>query len=352
MFRFAYPEYLYFLFAIPLLLALYVYVRIQSNSAKKKFATAELFSHLTQHHSGRKGIVKAALSIIAYAFLVIGLANPQIGTRMEEVKQEGIDLFIALDVSKSMLAEDIKPNRLEKAKYEIRNLVGRLVGDRIGLIVFSGEAYTQFPLTIDYSAANLLLDVVDVESVPNPGTAIGSAIEQAMKSFNFEDPSSKVLIIITDGENNSGGAIEQTKEAQEKGVRIYTVGLGSPGGAPIPIYSTSGQPSDFKRDRSGNIVLTKLDESSLQEIASLGKGKYYRATNSQDELNAIYKDINALEKREIGVKKFTEFDDKFQYFLFAALVLLFIEVILSDKKTAWMAEFNPFKFLRRTEEVR
>ncbi len=220
------------------------------------------------------------------------------------------------------------------------------------MIVFSGEAYTQFPLTIDYSAASLLLDVVDVESVPNPGTAIGSAIGQAVKSFKFDDPSTKVLVIMTDGENNSGDAIEQTKEAAEKGVRIYTIGLGSPAGAPIPVYNNNGQQVDFKRDRSGNVVLTKLDETSLQEIASIGRGQYYRATNSQDELESIFKEINSLEKREFGAKQFTEYDDKFQYFLFAALVLLFIEVILSDKKTYWLAQYNPFRGLRGAEEMK
>ncbi len=351
MFRFAHPEYLYFLLTAVLLLVLYIYVRMQSNSAKRMFSSDELFKRLAERHSTRKGIIKASLIIAAFISLVLGLANPQVGTRMEEVKQEGVDMFVALDVSKSMMAEDIKPNRLEKAKYELRKLIERLAGDRIGMIVFAGEAYTQFPLTIDYSAANLLLDVVEVESVPNPGTAIGSAIAQAMKSFNFEDPSSKVLIIMTDGENNSGDAIEQAKEAQDKGVRIYTVGLGSPAGAPIPVYNAFGKQTDYKRDRSGNIVLTKLDEASLQEIASIGKGKYYRATNAQDELDAIYKDINTLEKREFGVKKFTEFDDKFQYFLFAALVLLFIEAVLSDKKTAWLAQYNPFRWLKKAEET-
>lgn len=352
MFRFAHPDYFYFLIAVPILMALYTYVRMQSVKAKKLFSSSELFARLAEQHSTRKGGVKAAISILAFTSLVIALANPQVGTRMEEVKQEGVDLFIALDVSKSMLAEDIKPNRLEKAKYEIGNLIERLAGDKIGMIVFSGEAYTQFPLTIDYSAANLLLDVIDVESVPNPGTAIGSAIEQSMKSFNFEDPATKVLVIMTDGENNSGDVIEKAKEAVEKGVRIYTIGLGSPAGAPIPIYNANGQQSDFKRDRSGNVVLTKLDESSLQEIASIGKGKYFRATNSQDELNAIYKEINGLEKREFGAKQFTEYDDKFQYFLFIALILLFIEVILSDKRTEWLAQYNPFRGLRSSKGMK
>ncbi len=352
MFRFAHPDYLYFLFAIPVMIALFIVVRLQSAKAKRLFSSSGLFIRLTEQHSTRKGAVKAALNISAFALLVIALANPQIGTRMEDVKQEGVDMYIALDVSKSMMAEDIKPNRLEKAKYEISNLIDRLAGDKIGVIVFSGEAYTQFPLTIDYAAAGLLLDVVDVESVPNPGTAIGSAIAQSMKSFNFEERSSKVLVIMTDGENNSGDAIEQAKSAAEKGVRIYTIGLGSPSGAPIPIYNASGQSVDFKRDRSGNIVLTKLDENSLQEIASIGKGQYFRATNAQDELDAIYKDINTLEKREFGAKQFTEFDDKFQYFLVVALVLLLIEVILSDKKTEWLAQINPFRGLLGSEKLK
>ncbi len=211
MFRLAHPDYLYLLIVVPIFLVLYAYVRMQSVKAKKLFSTSELFTRLAEQHSTRKRGVKASLFILAFMMLVIALSNPQVGTRMEDVKQEGVDLFIALDVSKSMLAEDIKPNRLEKAKYEIGNLIERLAGDKIGMIVFSGEAYTQFPLTIDYGAANLLLDVIDVESVPNPGTAIGSAIEQSMKSFNFEDPATKVLVIMTDGENNSGDAMEKVR---------------------------------------------------------------------------------------------------------------------------------------------
>lgn len=352
MFRFAHPDYLYLLAAVPLLLALFFFAKMRSRSARDVFSSSELFLRLAESYSGRKNAVKSTLIVIAYSVMVIGLSNPQVGTRMEEVKQEGVDLFIALDVSRSMLAEDIKPNRLQKAKFEIRNLIDRLAGDRIGMIVFSGEAFTQFPLTIDYSAANLLLDIVDVESVPVPGTAIGSAIAQAMKSFNFDDPSSKVVVIMTDGENNAGNAVDEARNAAGKGVRIYTVGFGSPQGAPIPVYNTAGEQVDFKKDRSGNVVLTKLDELSLQEIASIGKGKYYRATNSQDELDAIYRDINSLEKREFGTKKFTEFDDKFQYFIGIALLLLLIEVILSDKKTRWLAHYNPLRLVRKTEEVK
>jgi Ca-activated chloride channel family protein len=347
MIRFAHPEYLYLLLLVPILVVMFILVAANRKRLRVRFASETMVTRLAENHSGGKSVFKSLMLILAGIVLPLALANPQVGTRIEDVKQEGIDLFIALDVSRSMLAEDVKPNRLEKAKYELHNLVNRLSGDRIGLIVFSGDAYTQFPLTIDYSAADMFLDVVNVESVPTPGTAIGSSIGQALKSFDFELPSTKVLVIITDGENNSGDAVEQTKEAAGKGVLIYTIGMGSPAGAPIPIYDGSGRQVDFKRDRSGAIVLTKLDDTALQEIATIGKGKYYRATNSQDELDAIYKDINALEKHEVGSKTFTEFDDKFQYFLFIAFLVLLIEAILSDTITPWLARINPFGVLKK-----
>jgi Ca-activated chloride channel family protein len=287
--------------------------------------------------------------MISIAFLVVGLANPQIGTRLEEVKQEGVDIFIALDVSLSMKAEDIRPNRLEKAKLEIRNLINRLGGDRVGLIVFAGEAFTQFPLTTDYSAANLFLDVVDVDAVPTPGTSVGSAIERAMESFNFEEPTSKVLAIITDGENTEGSALEAAENAAQKGVLLYAIGMGSPAGAPIPIYNQAGQQVDFKRDKAGEVVITRLDELLLEKIAALSKGVYYRGTNAQDELDEVYKHINALQKREFGVKQFTDYEDRFQFFLGVAIVLLVVELLLTEKKVKWIAKWGQ---QRKQEEVK
>ncbi len=351
MIRFAHPDYLYLLLLVPVLVGMFILVAASRKRSRARFSSEIMFIRLAENHSRGKIVFKSLLLILAGIALPIALANPQVGTRIEDVTQEGVDLFIALDVSRSMLAEDVKPNRLEKAKYEIHNLVNRLSGDRIGLIVFSGEAYTQFPLTVDYSAADMFLDVVNVESVPTPGTAVGSSIGQALKSFDFENPSTKVLVIITDGENNFGDVLEQAKEAAGKGVLIYTIGMGSPAGAPIPVYDEGGKQVDFKRDRSGNVVLTKLDEASLQEIASSGKGKYFRATNSQDELDAIYKEINALQKHEMGAKTFTEFDDKFQYFLFIAFIVLLIEVILSDKHTSWLARINPLRALKEEKAL-
>ena len=343
MIRFAHPEYLYWLALVPLTIVLYWLVGRKRKAAKEKFSTSVMFEKLASESSRMKRSLKIILIVSALCCTIVGLANPQLGMRLEDVKQEGVDIFIALDVSLSMKAEDVKPNRLAKAKYEIGNLINRLGGDRIGLIVFSGESYVQFPLTTDYSAADLFLDVVDVESVPTPGTAIGSAVEQAVKSFNWNAPTKKVLVIITDGENNEGDAVAQSEDAAKKGVIIYTIGMGSPAGVPIPIYDANGRQVDFKRDRSGNVVLTKLDEETLEKIATLGNGKYFRGSSTQDELDAIYKDVNALQKSEFGTKQFTDFEDQFQYFIGAALLLLLIEVLLSDKKTVWLGKINPFR---------
>jgi len=343
MIRFAHPEYLYWLAIVPAGMLLFWYMSRKRKSAREQFSSSEMFSQIASEASGAKRWVKMSLTLLALASIVVALANPQVGMRLEDVKQEGVDIFIALDVSLSMKAEDVKPNRLAKAKYEIGNLIDRLQGDRIGLIVFSGESYVQFPLTTDYSAANIFLDAVDVESVPTPGTAIGSAVEQAAQSFNWKDPTKKVLVIITDGENNEGDAIAQSEDAAKKGVIIYTIGMGSPEGAPIPIYDANGHQVDFKRDRAGNVVLTKLDEATLQKIASLGNGKYFHASNSQDELDAIYKEVNALEKSEFGAKQFTDFEDQFQYFVALAIVLLLIELLLSDRRVPWLDKINPFK---------
>ncbi len=348
MIRFAHEEYLYLLALLPAFVLLYLLLSRARRKALAQFGSLRIIERLTEGAGKSKRLVKFGIFLVAYAVLVVGLANPQIGTRLEEVKQEGIDIFIALDVSLSMKAEDIKPNRLEKAKFEIRNLIARLGGDRLGMIVFAGEAYTQFPLTTDYSAANLFLDVVDVDAVPTPGTNIGAAIQRALESFDFKEPSTKVLVIITDGENTEGEAFDAAEEAAKKGVLLYTVGMGSPTGSPIPIYNGAGQQVDFKRDRSGSVVVTKLDEASLERIASMGNGKYFRGTNAQDELNEIYKSINSLQKRELGVRQFTDYEDRFQLLIAAGIILLILELLISEKRIQWLAKWNP---LRKPEEV-
>ncbi len=343
MIRFAHQEYLYLLGLIPVFAVLYWFLARARKSALSRFGNLDILTKLAEHASRPKRLVKFIVLLLAFAFIVVGLANPQIGTRLQEVKQEGVDIFIALDVSFSMKAEDMKPNRLEKAKFEIRNLIDRLAGDRIGLVVFAGEAYTQFPLTTDYNGAKLFLDVADVDAVPIPGTAIGNAIQRALDSFDFKEPTTKVLVIITDGENTEGDAFAAAEEAAKKGILIYAIGLGSPEGAPIPMHNSYGQQTDFKRDRLGNIVMTKLDEVSLEKIASTGKGAYYRGTNSQDELNEIYKAINALQKREFGTKQFTDYESRFQPFVAVGIILLLLELLTSEKKIRWLAKWNPLR---------
>lgn len=349
MIRFAHPEYIYLLGILPVLVVVYWLVARSRKRALQRFGEVHILERLAETASRRKRLLKVAILVFALACIIVALANPQIGTRLQEVKQEGVDIFVALDVSLSMKAEDIKPNRLEKAKLEIRNLIDRLGGDRLGLIVFAGEAYTQFPLTTDYSAANLFLDVVDVDVVPVPGTAIGSAVKRAMESFNFKETTTKVIVIVTDGENTEGDAFEAANEAAQQGVLLYTIGMGSPSGTPIPIYNASGQQVDFKRDRDGNIVVTKLDEVSLEKIAAVGNGKYFRGTNAQDELDEIYKTINLLQKKEFGVKQFTDYEDRFQSFLGAGMLLLVVELLISEKKVKWIARWNP---LRKGEGVK
>jgi Ca-activated chloride channel homolog len=340
MIRFFHTDALYLLALIPALVALFWFVGKLRKKALRRFGEPSILERLAEDASPAKHTAKSTLLIVATALLVVALANPQIGTRLEEVKQQGVDIFIALDVSLSMKAEDIKPNRLEKAKLEIRNLVDRLRGDRIGLIVFAGEAYTQFPLTTDYSAANLFLDVVDVDVVPVPGTSLSSAMERAMESFDLKENTTKVLIVITDGESLEGETTDAAEEVAKNGVLIYTIGMGSPEGAPIPVYNAQGRQVDFKRDKSGSVVLTKLDEVTLEKVAAIGNGKYFRGTNAQDELDEIYKSVNALQKKEFGTKQFTDFEDRFQWFLVPALLLLVAEVLTSERRLRWLARWN------------
>lgn len=332
MFRFANPEYLIALWAIPVLIAFFWYMSINRKKLLEKFADKNLHKVIISSFSGYKNLFKFVLVIIAHSLLVIAAANPQVGTKMSEVKQTGIDVFILLDVSYSMMAEDIKPNRLEKAKFQIANLIQKLRGDRIGLVIFSGEAYIQIPLTTDYSAANLFLSAVDVNSVPQPGTAISAAINLASRSFDTLS-TEKVIVIISDGEDHEGDLDSAVKNALEKGIKIYTIGLGSPDGTPIPVYDSRGRMMGFKKDRDGNTVLTKLDEETLRQIAADGKGKYFRGTNYDDYLDRIYKELSELEQTEFGVKKVTDYEDRFYYFLFPAILLLVFEFFISDKRS-------------------
>ncbi len=340
MFRFAHSEFLYLLYLVPLIIALIWYSVLNQKKLLEKFANKKLHNILFPLKSRFKIFIKSGLIITSIILLIISLANPQIGSKIEEVKQVGIDVYILLDVSLSMQAQDIKPSRLEKAKHEIAKLINKLHGDRIGLIVFSGKAFIQFPLTTDYSAANLFLSAVSVKSVPQPGTAIGPAIKLALNSFKKDEETQKAIVIITDGENHEGELNSVVEEANNLGVKIYAIGLGSPQGVPIPIYNRAGKQIGYKKDRNGNTVLTRLDEATLQEITSKGNGEYYKGSNTENELEMVYNDLAKLQGSEYGATKITEYEDRYYYFLIPALILLFLEIFINDKKSKWFKKFE------------
>ncbi len=341
MFRFAHTEYLYALGLIPVIILCYVLMRLWQTRTLKKLGEVSVIKSLYDDASHGKSVIKLILFSLAYICIVVALANPQFGSKLEEVKRKGVDIIVALDVSNSMLCEDIRPSRLERAKQALSRLLDKLQNDRIGIIVFAGEAYVQLPITTDYGAAKLFLPGIEPDMIPTQGTAIGSAIDMAVKSFTGNDKRNKALIIITDGENHEDNAVEAVKNAAENGIITYTIGMGSPDGGPIPVYH-NGVQVDFKKDQSGTTVITKLDEAMLREIAANGKGEFVRATNSDDGLSLILDKVNKIDKKEFGSKVYTEYEDKFQYFLAAGLIILIFEFFISTKRSEWLRRLNLF----------
>ncbi len=342
MFRFDNVMYLYLLWLIPILIAFYVMVFRWKKAALQRFGNLELIKKLTQSISRQRQVGKISLLLLAILFMILALAKPQIGTKLEEVKREGVDILIAIDVSLSMQAEDIKPNRLEKAKHMVSNLIDLLQGDRVGLIAFAGVPFVQCPLTLDYGAAKMFLEIMDTNLIPQPGTAIGAAIMKAMETFDQRERKHKVLILITDGEDHEGEPLKAAELAEKDGVVIHTVGIGSVQGVPIPLYNESGRNVGFKKDRDDQVVTSKLDEITLEKIALQTGGKYYRATGSESELRKLYDEISKMEKKELASLKFSQYEDRFQYLLIIALVLLVAEVFVSERrkvKEEWHGRF-------------
>lgn len=332
MLRFAYPHFFQFYWLIPLLILFFIWSFKKKNKLLKRVGDEELIAQLSRLVSHRKQVWKVILIFVAVIVLIFALANPQLGTKLEDVKRKGVDIFIALDVSKSMLAEDIPPNRLEKAKHEISTFIDRLEGDRIGLICFSGIAFVQCPLTLDYSAAKLFLSDIDSDIIPQPGTSIGKAISTGMHSFVTKELKHKVFILITDGEDHGSDPVAVAKEAAKEGVIIYTIGIGSPQGAPIPEFDAHGNRTGYKKDREGRIVISKLDVLTLEKIAFETGGKYYISSTGESELERIYQEIAAMEEKELSSRQFTQFEDRFQIFLVFALIILLIETLLGERR--------------------
>ncbi len=341
-FRFANNEFFLLLLVVPVLIFIFYYAFYKKKQAIKKFGNPDLILKLMPEASFFRGAFKFWILIFAIIFVILAIVRPQFGSRLKEVKRKGIEIVIALDVSNSMLTQDIKPNRLERAKQAISKLLDKLRNDKIGLIVFAGDAYVQVPITMDYGATKMMLASVNTNIVPKQGTSISSAIDLAMKSFTQNNEVNKAIIIITDGENHEDNAIEMAREARKKGIYVYTIGIGLPAGKPIPFTNEYGQQS-FRKDKNGNVIISKLNEPMLAEIAHVGEGKYFKATNLQTGLNEFFKHIGDLEKTEFEAKVFSDYEERFPFFTWLAMILIVIEFFIMEKKNKRFSNLNLFQ---------
>jgi Ca-activated chloride channel homolog len=341
MFRLAHPNMLYLLLLIPVILVLFLLAQNLKKKAFSSYGEWPMVLRLMPDYSGSRGLIKLIVLMLAWLMIVIGLADPQTGSKLEKIKRKGIDLVFALDVSNSMLAQDITPNRLERAKQAISRLMDTFENDRVGLVVFAGKAYVQMPMTTDYSAAKLFLANINPGMIPTQGTAIGDAIETSVSCFS-KTKQSKAIILITDGENFEDDATEAAQSAASSGIRVYTIGMGLPDGAPIPIYN-SGVQIGFKKDRQGNTIISRLNDELLKEIASAGKGIYVRANSSQSGIKEVFDQINSLEKAEYDSRIFSDYEDRFQFFILAGLLLLIFEMLIADRKSRLAGKLNIFQ---------
>ena len=341
--RFEHPEYLYWLLIIPVLIAIYITIRIINKKQFQKFADSKFAGLLTPLVSKSRSNTKFVIFIIVVTLGILGIANLQTGSKLEEVKREGIDLYFCIDISNSMNAEDIAPNRLERSKQAINKIINKLNGDRIGIVIFAGNAYVQLPITTDYAAAKMFLSTINTSLIPSQGTEIGAAINLAARSFG-QNENGKAIVIISDGEDHENGdAIKAAQDAIKAGIKIYTIGMGLEEGAPIPLYNQYGKQVGYKKDKNGNVVITKLDDNLLRQIAEIGDGIYRRASNSNVGLDEIFEKINSSNKTEIESKVFTDYEDQFQWFIGAAIILLIIEILISSGKKDWETKFKFFE---------
>ncbi len=347
MFRFSNPEYLYLLLLIPVIIGLFWYSVRKQKQWINSFGIYKTILKLMPGHSFNRYWIKFIIATAAYIFIIIALAGPQVGAKLTEVKRKGMEMIIALDVSNSMLAQDIKPNRIERAKQAISQLIDRFNNDRIGLIVFAGDAYIQLPVTNDYASAKLFLSSINPGMVPKQGTAIGRAIELAVNSFSPNANTGKVIALISDGENHTDDPIEAAAMAAENGISIYTIGIGSPEGAPIPL----GNNQEFLKDADGKVVITRLDEETLTKIAVTANGKYVRASNTQFGLLPIYESLKKVDRKAIKDKVYSEYNEQYQYILAIAIALLFAELIILDRKTSLLSKVNLFGTDKTREEL-
>jgi len=320
------PEYLWLLLLVPALLVAYGLMRRSRRRRIRKFGDEKLVSDLMPSWSGAKGWVRLVLFCIGFICFVFGLARPLIGAKLAERETKGAEIMICLDVSNSMLAQDYSPDRLSRAKLAISRLTDKLQGDRIGLIVFAGSSFVQLPITTDYVSAKMFLNSISTESVPIQGTAIGEAILTAAKSFSIQSEKSRAIVVITDGENHEDDAVDAARKVSETGVRVYTIGVGSLRGQPIPYNG------ELMKDKNGEIVVTRLDEGTLQDIAAAGNGAYVHAGNEEFGLNPIVDEIRKLEEEKFNSVVFEDYDEQYMYFFAAALLFFVIELLVGERR--------------------
>lgn len=328
MFRLEEPAYLYLLLLLPLLAVFYLYSNYRRRRAIRRFGDPVLMEQLMPDVSKYRPNVKFWLIFTSIGLFAILLARPQFGSKLETVKRKGVEVMIALDISNSMLAQDVQPSRLEKAKRLISKLVDGMENDKVGMIVFAGDAFTQLPITSDYISAKMFLESITPSLISKQGTAIGAAINLAARSFTPQEGVGRAIVVITDGENHEGGAVEAAKEAAQKNIQVNVLGVGLPDGAPIPIEGSN----DFRRDNEGNVIVTRLNEAMCQEIAKDGKGIYVRVDNSNSAQKAIIQEINKMAKSDVESKVYSDYNEQFQAIAWIILFLLLVEMLILNRK--------------------
>jgi Ca-activated chloride channel family protein len=334
-------KYLYLLFILPILAVIFLYNLYWKRKKQREFGDIELIKQLTPEKSVFKSVLKFVVLVLAFACLIIALVNPKIGTKTETVKREGIDIVFAVDVSKSMLAEDIAPNRLDKTKQIISQVINELGNDRIGVVAYAGSAFPVLPLTTDYGVAKMFVQSMNPGMVSSQGTSLEDAIKMSESYFDKESKTSKLVILISDGEDHSEGARNTAEEATKAGLKILTIGVGTAKGGPIPL-KRNGVVESFQRDRQNEVVITKLNEASLQEIAKATKGKYINGKSTKEVVDFVKNALENIEKTEFESTQFTDFNSQFQWFLGFGMLLLFVDIFLLEKKTSWLRKMNLF----------
>jgi len=333
--------YLYLLGIIPVLVVMFLYIQFWKRKKQREFGDLELVKKLTPERSIFKPILKFILMLLALVGLILGLVNPKIGTKMETVKREGIDIVFAVDVSKSMLAEDVAPSRLEKSKQIVSQIINQLGNDRIGIVAYAGSAFPVLPITTDYGVAKMFLQSMNTTMVSSQGTSLDDAIKLSSTYFDKGNKTSKLLILISDGEDHSEGAEEAAAEANKNGMKIITIGVGTEKGGPIPL-KRNGVVESFKRDNNNEVVITKLNPESLTAIAKSTKGGYINGNNTKAVLEYIKKALENIQKTEFEATEMADFQSQFQWFLGIAFFLLFLDIFLLDKTTNWIKKLNLF----------